>query len=395
VKLDDREKIYERIERSRGRPLIVYATSTRPGAETLIAGDVVREFIDQIEAVDTKHREVDVLIHSYGGDALTAWRLMSVLRERFEKVSVLVPFAAFSAATIFALGADEIVMHPHACLGPIDPQITVHSPDGKGRQFAYEDLTAFLGFLNEEIGITEQAQLAVIADRLFQALDPLVVGAAQRASDLASEVGARMLQLHMKDERRCEQIAQNLNKSFFAHGDAVSRTRALGLELRVAETNVPLERLMWKAYLGLEELMSLRDAFDPAALVLADPAVAAQLEQPAPLQMPPNTPAPVMNQLITQVAQAAAQKALNGSAAEVKFTIVRAVIESVRASSEFRQSGGLSAHRQADGNIRVSTSVRESGWHRRAEQPSESAGKSLDGSPPHVTNLTNDPQVLD
>jgi ClpP class serine protease len=50
------------------------------------------------------------MIHSTGGDALAAWKLMSVLRERFQHVSVLVPYMAFSAATIFALGADEIAI---------------------------------------------------------------------------------------------------------------------------------------------------------------------------------------------------------------------------------------------------------------------------------------------
>ena len=72
---------------------------------------------------------------------------MSLLRERFKSVSVLVPYMAFSAATIFSLGADEIVMHPHASLGPIDPQIQMRQADGTMRVFAYEDVGAFLRFL--------------------------------------------------------------------------------------------------------------------------------------------------------------------------------------------------------------------------------------------------------
>jgi hypothetical protein len=64
-------------------------------------------------------------------------------------------------------------MHPHASLGPIDPQITMRLPDGKQRNFAYEDVGAFLRFLSDEIGITEQAYISSIIDKLFSVVDPL------------------------------------------------------------------------------------------------------------------------------------------------------------------------------------------------------------------------------
>ncbi|MCP4422467.1 MAG: hypothetical protein GY805_38140 [Chloroflexi bacterium] len=153
--ISQRILIYKKIEDYRQKPLIVYSTSTRGGLNSMMAADAVRPLIDQIDKIADKDA-VDILIHSSGGDSLTAWKLMSVLREQFKEVNVLVPFMAFSAATIFALGADEIVMHPHASLGPIDPQITVRD-EGKQRQFAYEDVGAFLRFLKDEIGITEQA----------------------------------------------------------------------------------------------------------------------------------------------------------------------------------------------------------------------------------------------
>src|SRR4051794_29139838 len=106
MQIGERRKRYTAIEEHRKRPLIVYTTSTRPGVAAMMAGDAVREFIDQLDAIPQDGDAVDVLIHSSGGDALTAWKIMSVLRERFRRVGVLVPFAAFSAATIFALGAD-------------------------------------------------------------------------------------------------------------------------------------------------------------------------------------------------------------------------------------------------------------------------------------------------
>src|SRR2546425_3635521 len=105
--LVERRKRYQAVEDYRKRPLIVYATSTRANVPSFMAGDTVRELIDQIDALgDTT--KVDILVHSSGGDALAAWKLMSIMRERLTHVAVLVPFHAFSAATLFALGADEI-----------------------------------------------------------------------------------------------------------------------------------------------------------------------------------------------------------------------------------------------------------------------------------------------
>jgi len=217
MQIPERLAVYRDIEAYRQKPLIVYATSTRPNISAMMASDAVRHLIDQLDAIPDE-QEVDVLIHSSGGDALAAWKLMSVLRERLQRVSVLVPYMAFSAATLFALGADEIVMHPHASLGPIDPQITVAVKDGAERHFSYEDVGAFIRFLVEEVRISDQAFTGPLIDRLFTAVDPLNVGAAKRASELSTSVGERLLRMHMIDQagrEAAKQIAESLNKSFF------------------------------------------------------------------------------------------------------------------------------------------------------------------------------------
>jgi hypothetical protein len=351
VNIEERLKRYRAIEDYRKRPLIVFATSTRQGVRAQMGGDAVREFIDQVNAI-SDGSQVDVLLHSYGGDALAAWKIMSVLRERFKHVGVLVPSAAFSAATVFALGADEIVMHPHASLGPIDPQITVRLPDGSGRQFAYEDLGAFLRFLEHEVGLTEQPHLAAVIDRLFGIVDPLIVGGAKRASDLSAAVGERLLALHMSDDRKAKQIAVNLNKSFFAHGDAVSRTRARRLELKIKKDDKTLEQLLWEAFLGIEGHMELREPFQPLALYLADPAGAESLEPAGPLKLPANMPP----QIAGKVWEAAANQAIGnqGKAPQVPYSYVTALIEGTRLASEFRSVGTISAARQPSGEVRIS-----------------------------------------
>src|SRR5690606_11319025 len=104
-----------------------------------------------------------------------AWRVVTLIRERVRKLSVLVPQAAYSAATLIALGADEIVMHPNGNLGPTDPQITVRTkraPDGPVEEikFGSEDLGAFLRFAREEVGLSDQAHLMKVFAKFCQSV---------------------------------------------------------------------------------------------------------------------------------------------------------------------------------------------------------------------------------
>ena len=362
MQIKDRAARYQAIEEYRKRPLVVYATSTRLNVHAMMAGDAVREFIDQIDAIKSK-KAVDVLIHSTGGDALAAWKLMSVLRERFESVAVLVPYMAFSAATVFAMGADEIAMHPHASLGPIDPQITISLPDGTRRQFAFEDVGAFLRFLSSEVGITEQAHVSSVVERLFSVVDPVNVGAAKRASELATDIGERLLQMHMKtedDRTMARTIAERLNKKFFAHGDAVSRSRARDLGLKIASNDDQLDALMWDAFAGLEAYMELRVPFNAIHHYMANGG-AAELAPTKPLVMPPNTPPQMVQQLWNQAANNSLQ-AMAQPGVAVEYHFVNAVVESARLASEFRTEGSLSAARIAGGDVQLAAVERAGRW---------------------------------
>ena len=362
MELTQRVHRYEAIEDIRGRPLIVYATSTRPGVTSRIAGDAVRELIDQIDAISSDEKRVDVLIHSTGGDPLAAWKLMSILRERFDSVGVLVPYMAFSAATLFCLGADEIVMHPHASLGPIDPQITIPQDGGKQREFSFEDVGAFLRFLKEEIGLSEQLHTTPIVEKLLSVVNAVHVGGAKRASELSTDVGERLLKMHMvSDEQgRAREIAEGLNKSFFAHGDAVSRTRARDLQLKVAGSNPKLENMIWDAYLSIEEYLQFRSPFVPLQHFI-DTAGEEYLTPAAPLVLPLNAPEQVVQQLWNQVANTAVQR-LAERPIEVSYEIVHAIVESRRQASQFLTNGTMTAVRMTGGDIQLSMTDRTARW---------------------------------
>src|SRR6267143_2079813 len=66
---------------------------------------------------------LDIVLHTPGGLVLASLQIARALRRHKGKVTVFVPHYAMSGGTLIALAADEIVMSPHAVLGPVDPQL--------------------------------------------------------------------------------------------------------------------------------------------------------------------------------------------------------------------------------------------------------------------------------
>jgi ClpP class serine protease len=54
---------------------------------------------------------------------IAAQQIASALADHDGKVTAVVPHYAMSGGTLIALAADEVVLDPHAALGPVDPQL--------------------------------------------------------------------------------------------------------------------------------------------------------------------------------------------------------------------------------------------------------------------------------
>lgn len=128
-----RRRYLRELAKHTGRATIVYATAWMEhkqltGDQVTINLSDVQGFMEAVSNVD--ERELDLILHSPGGSAEAAESIVEYLRTRFDHIRVIVPIAAMSAATMVALGADEIVMGSHSQLGPIDPQFTIFTPEG-------------------------------------------------------------------------------------------------------------------------------------------------------------------------------------------------------------------------------------------------------------------------
>jgi hypothetical protein len=67
-----------------------------------------------------------LVIKSVGGSPFSSVAIMNILDSRFSKISTIVPQYAKSAATLMALGTDEIYMNERSALGPLDLPIEHH-----------------------------------------------------------------------------------------------------------------------------------------------------------------------------------------------------------------------------------------------------------------------------
>jgi hypothetical protein len=360
----ERSTLYSEVETYRGHPLIAYLTSGRPGATGNIASDGARVIAEQLRNLPEGSSHIDLLINSFGGDGLASWRIVTMIREHLGsegKITCLVPFYAFSAATLIAVGCNEIFMHPLATLGPVDPQITAQNKDGAMQQFAYEDVTAYVKFLREEAGISEQAEKESLLEPLVTQIQPSVIGGAKRASMQSKTMAERLLKLHMgkEDQQKAERIAEELSKNYFAHGHAVTRGDAMRLGLQICDRDLRLEELIWRLFTDCEAEMRMNETYDPTAALLSSPSGAALLEPPPIVNLPASAPDAVVQQVWGQVLQ---QSLRQGPSADFEHKV--AIIESSRQADTYVVEGKLLGTRLPDLSVKVVPFWTAQGWRR-------------------------------
>ena len=307
----ERKQLYRQHEELRNRPLISYVTSIRPGVSTNMAGDAITHIIKQVENIPSNQQELDFLILSNGGDPITSLRIVSILRERFEKISVIIPFVAYSAATVLALGADELIMHPYSNLGPVDPQITISSRSDNGRvskkEFSTEDISNYINFVKSDVGITDQAHLISAFHKLADDVGPIPIGKSKRSQQLSLSLSKKMLESHMEDKNKAATIAKALNSSFYHHGYAVSRTEAENIGLNVITPGEAHEKLMWDIWQDFCDEMKCEREFNLVAEIMSNDAAKLILSSAPIISLPANTPKDTAAQLITRLATANAK----------------------------------------------------------------------------------------
>lgn len=281
---EKRIELIQKIESIRESKMITYVTSTRPNLEVQMAIDMIRKVYEHLKFIKENERgkvNVDLLLVSNGGDGTVPWRLVTLIREFSKKFSVLIPFRAFSAATLTSLGADEIIMHPMGMLGPTDPTVSnpfnPQDPSNPKQKLgiSVEDVTAYISLIKEDAGITHEDELVQAFNKLADHVHPLALGNVKRSLAQSRMMAHKLLALHMnkaKEQHEINEIVDNLTSKLYYHGHPINRKEAkeqIGLRT-VINPEIKLEQLMWDLYLEYEKEIKSDEPFDPLMEFIAE-----------------------------------------------------------------------------------------------------------------------------
>jgi hypothetical protein len=277
VSFETRIPIIEKIESLRASKVICYVTSIRPNAVGLMADDSVREVIDHLQRLPQKPIEkLDLFLVSNGGDGVVPWRLVPIFREYTKQFNVLVPFKAYSAATIMALGANEIIMHKFGVLGPIDPTVTnefnpIESGTNRKLGISVEDVKAYVSFIKDTVGIKHEEELVKTVEILANKVHPLALGNVERFISQSRMIARKLLNMHTAktEEHMLDSIIEALASKFYFHGHPINRSEARELGLKALD-NVPseIETAIWDLFVDFESELRFREPFEPVGQLL-------------------------------------------------------------------------------------------------------------------------------
>jgi hypothetical protein len=221
----------------------------------------IQEKLDSTVTTPRDETEIDVWLESPGGDAHIAYKLFLELRSRAKLFRVIVPDYAKSAATLFAIGADELWMAAAADLGPLDAQL--EHPDREGVTVSALDVANALAFLMEaakkylvvgggEVLKSTGLPRADVLEKfsafsaeffrpIMTKLDPHLIHRASNQLEVARRYAKSMLRLRnqktLADDMDSDDLAGCLVSHYPSHGFVISRNAmaSFGLPVKSAE----------------------------------------------------------------------------------------------------------------------------------------------------------------
>jgi len=203
-----------------------------------VCGNDVVGFYELLKSIGRQPR-LALFIKSDGGSGMAALRIVNLLRQFCDHLTALVPLNCASAATMLALGSDEILMGPLAYLSGTDTSLTHElSPIDKDNDLvsvSQNELERILRLWRNEAKEvrSDAAGPTHPYETLFKYIHPLVVGAVDRASSLSIRLVCEILSYHMSEEDKALRISQAFNSEFPAHNYPVTLREAKRIGVNV------------------------------------------------------------------------------------------------------------------------------------------------------------------
>lgn len=242
-----RLKYLSKLHEHTGRNVIAYSANMfAPNPNVQIGLQDMQGMMEVFRGISGP--DLDLIILSPGGQAEATDRIVRYMRSKFNHVRVFVPLAAMSAATMWAMAADEIVMGKHSQLGPIDPQITLPN---SGVPMPAGALIEQFREAQDECA-SDPAKITGWLPTLQQ-YPPGLLNFCQSAADLSKLLVAEWLAKYMlADEAGGAEVADEIaewlanDKTHLSHSRALTRDDlvARGLKVSALEDDSTLQDLV-------------------------------------------------------------------------------------------------------------------------------------------------------
>ncbi|MBR8462690.1 hypothetical protein KDD93_06090 [Campylobacter sp. faydin G-24] len=183
-------------------------------------------------------------IKSDGGSGIASLRIISTIRSACKNLTALIPANCASAATMMALGANEIVMGPLAYLTPVDTSLKHDlSPTDKRNDLvsvSMDELSRVIKLWKSNEKDNDQNPYK----SLYEYIHPLVFGAVDRASSLSLKICREILRYHIDDEEAIKNISEKLNSDYPAHEYPILFREAEEIGLHVKKMDSELDEML-------------------------------------------------------------------------------------------------------------------------------------------------------
>ncbi|MGC8988751.1 MAG: SDH family Clp fold serine proteinase [Verrucomicrobiia bacterium] len=196
--------------------------------------------------------KITLFIKSDGGSGQASLMMVNLLRQFTRRLVAVVPLECQSAATMLALGADEIQMGPLAHLSAVDTSLAhALSPldrDNERVSVSQDELMRVIRLWQEEVGKDTVNPYQAV----FPYIHPLVIGAVHRVSSLSVKLCMEILSYHLKDKKKAAAISQSLNSHYPSHTYPITLREAQRIGLKAK----PLDPRLNDQLLELNQLYS-------------------------------------------------------------------------------------------------------------------------------------------
>jgi hypothetical protein len=244
--------LLKKIEEETGRPVIVYAANfNQQNIRNSIDHTDITPFSELTRTLPG--RAVDIFLHSPGGLAEAAERIVALLRARFDSIRFVVLHSAFSAATMLAMSGDMLVLDDTSALGPIDPQIVYRDPQ-TGQSIAVPTQAVLDGFRKAKEAIKNDPDALGVYIPLLNKLDLHLFEICRNADKLSKSLVRQWLRSYMfKADPRGSEKAARVTKYLSSHQDRLSHGRPITIDI--------LKNKLKLQVFDLRESPTLRDLY--------------------------------------------------------------------------------------------------------------------------------------